>query len=43
MDLKEIRRRLWTGIAWVRIGFSGGSCEHSNESTGSIKDRELIE
>jgi hypothetical protein len=26
-----------TGFGWVRIGSSAGLCEHSNETSGSMK------
>jgi hypothetical protein len=26
-----------TGFGWLRIGPSGGFCEHGNEPSGSIK------
>jgi hypothetical protein len=26
----------WTGLIWLRIGTSGGYCEHGNKSPGSI-------
>jgi hypothetical protein len=28
---------VWTGLMWLRIGANGGSCEHGNEASGSIK------
>jgi hypothetical protein len=28
---------VWTGCIWLRIGPSGGSCEHGNDPLGSIK------
>jgi hypothetical protein len=34
MDLREIG---CDGVDWLRIGTSGGSCEHGNETSGSIK------
>jgi hypothetical protein len=27
----------WDGFIWLRIGTSGGSCEHSKEASGSVK------
>jgi hypothetical protein len=27
-----------TGFSWLRIGSSGGFCEHGNEPSGSIKE-----
>jgi len=37
LDLKKQCGKMWTGCAWLRIGNSGGPCEHSNELLGSIK------
>jgi hypothetical protein len=39
MDLKEIGREgmVWIGLIWLRIGTSGGLCEHDIEPSGSIK------
>jgi hypothetical protein len=34
---------VWTGLIWLRIETSGGSCEHSNEHLGSIKCWEILE
>jgi hypothetical protein len=31
------------GLIWLRIGTSGGSCEHDNEPSGSIKCWEVLE
>jgi hypothetical protein len=28
---------VWTGLIWLRIGTSGGSFEHGNETTGYMK------
>jgi hypothetical protein len=28
---------MWTGFSWLRTGFSGGSSEHREVFTGSIK------
>jgi hypothetical protein len=35
--LKKKDVKLWTSFMWHRIGFSGGICEHGNESSGPIK------
>jgi hypothetical protein len=29
--------KLWAGCIWLRKGTSGGSCEHGNEPSASIK------
>jgi hypothetical protein len=34
--------RVWTGIYWLRAGSRMGSCEHGNELSGSINDREFL-
>jgi hypothetical protein len=41
-DLREI---LWGSMDWteLRIGTSGGSCEHGNEPSVSIKCWEIVE
>jgi hypothetical protein len=36
MDLGE-DWMVWTGSNWVRIGTSGGLCEHGDEPSGSLK------
>jgi hypothetical protein len=33
---------VWTGLIWLRIGTSGGSCEHGNETSGCIKFWEVL-
>jgi hypothetical protein len=43
MDLREIK---WGGMDctnWLRIGTSGGYCEHGNGPSGSIKSWEVLE
>jgi hypothetical protein len=42
MDFREIG---WGGMDWIwlRIGTSGGPCEHGNEPSGSIKCLEILE
>jgi hypothetical protein len=34
---------IWTTLIWLRIGASGGLCEHGNETSGSIKCWEVLE
>jgi hypothetical protein len=34
--------KVWTGLIWLRIGAVKDSCEHSNEPSGPIKDREFL-
>jgi hypothetical protein len=34
---------MWARFIWLRIGTSGGSCEHGNEPSGSIKFLEIPE
>jgi hypothetical protein len=29
-------RKVWTGFIWLRVGTSGGLCEHGNEPSGFI-------
>jgi hypothetical protein len=33
---------MWTGFIWVRIGTSGGPCEHGNEPSSFTTGREFI-
>jgi hypothetical protein len=44
MDLREIG---WDGMDWIDLAQDrdqwGGSCEHGNEHTGSIKCWEVLE
>jgi hypothetical protein len=35
--------RVWTEFICLRIGTCGGSCEHGNELSGSVKGGELVE
>jgi hypothetical protein len=50
MDERMILRRIlekyngfvWTGLIWLRIGISGGLCEHHNELSGSIKTGDIL-
>jgi len=39
MYLLEAVWGAWTGLIWLRIGHTQGSCECSNEALGSIKCR----
>jgi hypothetical protein len=32
---------MWTGCIWLRIGPVAGSCEHGNDPSCSIKDRDF--
>jgi hypothetical protein len=41
--IKKYSVRLWTGLNWVRIGFSGRFCEYGNEPLGSIKGRGFLD
>jgi hypothetical protein len=43
MDLRGRDVMAWTELIWLRIGTSGGggSCEHRNETSGSIKGKFL--
>jgi hypothetical protein len=34
---------VWTGFICLRIGTSGGPCEHGNEPSGSIKGGEILD
>jgi hypothetical protein len=43
MDLIEIGWDVWIELIWLRIGTSGGPCEHGNEPPGSIKCWEVLE
>jgi hypothetical protein len=31
-----------TGFGWLRIGSSGGFCEHGDEPSGSIRNRDFF-
>jgi hypothetical protein len=35
--------KAWTGFIWLRIGPVAGSCEHGNETSGSIKCGEFLD
>jgi hypothetical protein len=39
IDLVKIGFEVWMGFVWFRIGPVVGSCQHNNESLGSIKGR----
>jgi hypothetical protein len=34
---------VWPGFVWIRMGTSGGPCDHGNEPSGSIKCWKLLE
>jgi hypothetical protein len=34
---------VWNGLIWLRIGSGGGLFRDGNETSGSIKCREIIE
>jgi hypothetical protein len=34
---------MWTGFIGLRIGTGGGSCEHGDEPSGSIKYGEFFD
>jgi hypothetical protein len=40
MDLREIE---WGGMDWIDLAQDRGSCEHGNETSGSIKCWEILE
>jgi hypothetical protein len=33
---------VWTGVIWLETGASGGSREHGNEPSGSLKFWEIL-
>jgi hypothetical protein len=37
-----MRNRVWTGFNWLKKGSVSGSCEHGNESSGTIKGGDYI-
>jgi hypothetical protein len=39
---KKQDKRIWTGFSWLRIGSSGRTCEHNNESFVPIRDENLL-
>jgi hypothetical protein len=41
--LENQGRKLWTGFIRLRIGTSGGSCEHGNEPLGFINGGEFLD
>jgi hypothetical protein len=43
MDLREREWGALTGFICLRIGTSGGSCEHGNKTLGSLKIWEVLE
>jgi hypothetical protein len=42
-DRREKYGVVWTGLFLLRIGSSGGSCEHGNEPSGSTNVGDVIE
>jgi hypothetical protein len=42
MDLGEVWWGVWTGRIWLRLGTSGGCCEHGNELPAYIKSGEFV-
>jgi len=34
---------VWIGLIRLRMETSGGSCEHGNEASGAIKEREYLD
>jgi hypothetical protein len=42
-NLQKYDGVVWTGSIWLRIGPVAGSCEQSNEPSGSIKCWEILE
>ena len=42
-DLQEVGCGVWTGSRWLRIGTGSGTCECSNEPSGSIKCGEFLD
>jgi hypothetical protein len=34
---------VWTGLIWLGIGTSEGTCKHGNENSGSMKCWEIVE
>jgi hypothetical protein len=41
--LERILGKLWTTCMWLRIRNIGGPCEHNNEHSASIKDKEFLD
>jgi hypothetical protein len=35
--------KVWTGCIWIRIRTGGGSCEHGNGLSGSMKGDEFLD
>jgi hypothetical protein len=43
IDIREIEGMVWTGSIWLRIGPVEVSCEHGDETSGSINCWEVLE
>jgi hypothetical protein len=43
LTLEKYDGVVWTGLIWLRIGISGGLCEHSNELSGSMKVGDILQ
>jgi hypothetical protein len=41
--LEKYGAKLWIGFVCLRIGSMAGSCEHGNESSGSIKGEKFLD
>ena len=43
MDLQNVRFGALTGSMWVRMGEVAGTSQYSDEHSGSIKSKELLD
>jgi len=43
MDFQAVEWGAWTGLMWHRVGRVAGTCECSNEPSGSIKYGEFLD
>jgi len=43
VDIQVVTCGVWTGSSWLRIGKGWGTCECSNEPSGSIKCGEFLD
>jgi hypothetical protein len=34
--------KIRTGFVWIRVGSSGGFCEHGNEHSGSVQEGNFL-
>jgi hypothetical protein len=41
--MELVIERVWTGCIWLRTLISGESCEHGNETSGSLKRGEFLD